>query len=273
MQLTLGYSPCPNDTFIFGALALGLVSVPDVSFDIRLEDVETLNQWAVRSALDVTKASFAAYVTGGMRNAYALLASGAALGRGCGPLVVARNPLSIADLRGARIATPGRLTTAHLLLRLFLSEATMLTQMPFEKIMPAVAAGHYDAGVIIHESRFTYSGYGLHKVADLGEWWERETGRPLPLGGIFARRTLGAPTLHALETGIADSLRFAQANPGRVAEYVRRHAQELDADVRASHIALYVNEFSLDLGDEGRAALDALAARADALPCDADSPY
>ncbi len=261
MLLSLGYSPCPNDTYIFGALALGLVTVPGVEFDIRLEDVETLNQLAARGELDVAKASYAAIV-GGLRETYELMTSGGALGRGCGPLIVSRNPIDPNDLPGCRIVTPGRNTTACLLTRLFAPGADLTATLPFERIMPAVAAGEFDAGVIIHESRFTYPVHGLRLVIDLGEWWESTTGHPIPLGGILARKSLGADAIRRIETGIVASLDFARTNREAIQPYIERHAQEMSRDVQDQHIGLYVNDFSRDLGGEGWAAVDELTRRA-----------
>lgn len=262
MNLTLGYSPCPNDTYIFGALALGHVAAPGLAFDIRLEDVETLNRLALAGTLDVTKLSFAALLSPEIEDRYELLASGGALGRGCGPLVIAREPFAPEELAKKRIVTPGKLTTAHLLTRLFTSGATVAAELPFEKIMPAVASGEFDAGVIIHESRFTFPDFGLHKIVDLGEWWETTTGKPIPLGGIVARRSLGDATIRAIERAIAASLAHADTHPATVRDYIREHAQEMSEDVRNAHIALYVNEFSRDLGAEGRAAVAELRRRA-----------
>lgn len=260
MSLSLGFSPCPNDTFIFHALVTGLVSVPGVSFTERLEDVETLNRLALDSALDVTKVSYG--VLPRLLDEYVLLRSGGALGRGCGPLLVARESLRPQDLRDARIAIPGRLTTANLLLRLFAPELPPGQEMVYSEIMPAVARGEVDAGLIIHESRFTYPAHGLHPIVDLGEWWERETGTPIPLGAIVARRVLGADLIRSLEEGIRRSVEYAFADPGASAGYVQAHAQEMDPEVVRSHIDLYVNEFSVDLGEEGEAAVRELLARA-----------
>ncbi|HEY7768951.1 1,4-dihydroxy-6-naphthoate synthase, partial [Longimicrobium sp.] len=184
--LTLGYSPCPNDTFIFHALVHGIVQADGLCFSERLEDVETLNRLAADAQLDVTKISYGAAPS--LLRDYVLLRSGGALGRGCGPLIVARRELSHDELRTARIAIPGRNTTANLLLRLFAADAQPGTELVYSDIMPAVARGDVDAGLIIHESRFTYPQHGLVKVVDLGEWWEQTTGHPIPLGGIMARR-------------------------------------------------------------------------------------
>ncbi len=263
--LTLGYSPCPNDTHIFGALALGLTRAPGVTFDIRLADVQTLNEWALEGRLDVTKLSFAALLTPPIAARYALLDVGAALGRNCGPLVVAREPFAAEALRRKRIVTPGTLTTARLLMRLFTDDAPSAGELPFERIMPAVAAGAYDAGVIIHESRFVYPTFGLTRIVDLGEWWETTTGLPLPLGGIAIRQTLDEATRRAVTTAIRESLDYADARPEDVRPYIAAHAQEMSSEVQAQHIALYVNEFTRDLGEEGRAAIDWLRCRARSL--------
>ncbi|MGD2080223.1 MAG: 1,4-dihydroxy-6-naphthoate synthase, partial [Nitrospirota bacterium] len=193
-DLTLGYSPCPNDTFIFYALVRGKIETGGLSFLETLEDVETLNRMALRGALDVTKVS--THALGFLREDYCLLRSGGALGRGCGPLIVAREPLEARDLRGKRIAIPGTLTTAYLLMRLFDPMLKDIEAMPFHRIMDAVSSGSADAGLIIHEGRFTYPGYGLHEVLDLGRWWEDATGLPIPLGSIVAKRELGTETLN-----------------------------------------------------------------------------
>ncbi|WP_305042222.1 1,4-dihydroxy-6-naphthoate synthase [Geoalkalibacter sp.] len=260
--LSLGYSPCPNDTFIFYALTHGRVSLPGVRIQERLEDVETLNLLARQGLLDLTKISY--HALGHLRHSYALLRSGGALGRGCGPLVVARSALSMAELRGKRIAIPGRLTTANLLLQLHGQGYENLAVMPFDQILAAVAAGRVDAGVIIHESRFTYAAQGLVAVADLGAWWEGETGLPIPLGAILARRDLGAALIHQVDEGIRRSLEYAFAHPQEPRAYMRAHAQELADPVMESHIALYVNDFSRDLGAEGEAAIRQLFRRAEA---------
>ncbi|GFO56217.1 1,4-dihydroxy-6-naphtoate synthase [Geomonas sp. Red276] len=259
-RLTLGFSPCPNDTFIFHAMVHGLTPCGGLGFRERLEDVETLNQLALGSVLDVSKISY--HLLGHILKDYLLLRSGGALGRGCGPLLVAREPLDPARLAGKRIALPGRYTTAALLLRLFAPGLTDFVYLPFDKIMAGVADGSLDAGVIIHESRFTYPSYGLVKVQDLGEWWEKETGHPIPLGGIAAKRSLGRETLLALEDGIARSVEHAFANPGSARGYIRAHSQEMSDQVCDAHIGLYVNDFSRGLGSEGEAAVRYLLERA-----------
>lgn len=260
-ELTLGFSPCPNDTFMFYPLVHGLVDTAGISYHERLEDVETLNLLALKGELDVTKVSYHAF--GHIRDEYALLRSGSALGRGCGPLLVAAENISTADLRGKAIAVPGRYTTALLLLRLFDPTLENFLVMPFNEIMDAVLRGDVDAGLIIHESRFTYHGYGLHKLLDLGEWWEGETGLPIPLGGIVAKRSLGVETITAVEKALKSGVSYARSNPGAAAGYIREHAQEMGEDVCKSHIELYVNEFSAELGDEGIQAIECLMDRAE----------
>jgi 1,4-dihydroxy-6-naphthoate synthase len=268
--LTFGYSPCPNDTFIFHALTHGLVPTAGFNVRERLEDVETLNRLALDGVLDLTKVSY--HALGHLRDRYALLRSGGALGRGCGPLVIAAQPTTMPDLRGKRIAIPGTLTTANLLLQLYGTDYDRVVPMPFDRIMPALQAGTADAGVIIHESRFTFQAQGLHAVLDLGAWWEADTGLPIPLGGILARRDLGPAMLRAVDAAIHASLVHARAHPDAARAYIRAHAQELDDTVIDAHIGLYVNDFSLDLGDEGLRAVVTLLAHAEARglipPCD-----
>jgi len=259
--LTLGYSPCPNDTFIFHALVHGKTPLPGITVRERLEDVETLNQLARQRVLDLTKISFHAY--GHLRHDYVLLDSGSALGRGCGPLVIAREPLSMEALRGQPIAIPGKLTTANLLLQLYGEGYEQVRPMPFDHIMPCLARGELRAGVIIHESRFTFRQHGLQQVLDLGRWWEEETGSPIPLGGILARRDLGPELIRIVEGGIAASLKHAWDHPEESRSYIKAHAQELDDAVIDQHIGLYVNDFSLNLGSAGRQAVASLLQRAE----------
>lgn len=264
MRLSLAYSPCPNDTYIFHALATGLVSATlpgptpeEVEFDITLADIEALNGMAVDHAVDVAKISYAAY--GLVADDYVLLRSGGALGRGVGPLVVSSLP--DLDLAGKRVAIPGGRTTANLLLRLLRSDLE-LVPMRYDAIMPAVADGSVAAGLIIHESRFTYQDHGLHSLIDLGTWWEEEVGHLVPLGAIVARRSLG-PAVHAAVSGlIRASLERANADPAAAADYIAANAQEMEPDVRRRHIDLYVNEYSLDVGERGEAAVRELLTRA-----------
>lgn len=260
-QLTLGYSPCPNDTFIFYGLIHGKVDLPDIKIRERLEDVETLNRLALESVLDLTKISY--HALGHLRQDYVLLRSGGALGMGCGPLVVARTPMSMQELQGKTIAIPGRLTTANLLLQLHSEGLENVVEMPFHEIMDAVENGKVDAGVIIHESRFTYRDHGLTSILDLGEWWEEETGAPIPLGGILARRDLGPERIKAIDRALRASVEYAMQNPQEPNIYIRNHAQELSDSVIENHIGLYVNDFSVDLGEEGIRAVETLFTRAE----------
>ena len=259
-RISLGYSPCPNDTYIFYGLVHGKIDGAPRCREI-LEDIETLNRMAMAGKLDMTKISFHAFAF--MRDRYCLLHSGGALGRGCGPLVIASESLDPSDLLGKRIAIPGKLTTAALLLRLFNPALDDLVAMPFHEIMEATQKGDVDAGVIIHESRFTYPDYGLHKVIDLGEWWEVSTGHPIPLGGILARRDLGKEKIQLIDRSLCASVEYAHANPDVVKSYIRQHAQEMDEAVMQQHIDLYVNDYTLDYGTDGEEALVDLFARAE----------
>ena len=255
-NLHLGYSPCPNDTFIFFALAEGRIDCAPYRFDVVPADVEVLNQRARQRVPDVTKVSMSAVPH--LLDDYCLLRSGGALGRGCGPLVVARERLTLNDLRDKSIATPGELTTAHLLLQMAGFRRDQCVTMPFDCIMPAVAKGEVDAGVIIHEGRFTYPALGLHRVLDLGEWWEQETGLPLPLGGILIRRDLGAPTAQFIEGKIRESLDYAKRHPEDAWPYIKAHAREMADAVIREHIATFVNDFSIEVGEEGERAIRVL---------------
>jgi len=260
--LSLGYSPCPNDTFIFYSLIHGRIDTDGLRFEEVLEDVETLNQMAVQSRLDITKVSFHAF--GHLRDDYCLLRSGGALGKGCGPLVVARGEAEMRDLIGKKIAIPGRLTTAFLLLQSFdpgLKENIKV--MPFDKIIDAVKNGEADAGLIIHESRFTYQLAGLRKVIDLGDWWEKETGRPIPLGGILAKRSLGADLVRKVDLLLRQSIEYAFSHRSEPVSYIKQHAQEMEDVVINQHIDLYVNDYSLDIGQDGERAVEELFRRAE----------
>ncbi len=258
--LSLGYSPCPNDTFIFYALIHGKIPLEGLSIEERLEDVETLNRMAARRELDITKVSFHAY--GHLRDHYALLRSGAALGKGCGPLVVARKGMDTVDLCRQGIAIPGRWTTAFLLLRLYEPGIQNVIEMPFHKIMDSVHRGETDIGLIIHEGRFTYQDFGLQKIVDLGDWWEQTSGYPIPLGGITMRRDLYKDLGHRMEEMIRQSIRYAQNHLDETREYISRHAQVLEESVIRQHIALYVNEYSMDIGTDGEQAIRYLFAEA-----------
>jgi 1,4-dihydroxy-6-naphthoate synthase len=254
--LTLGFSPCPNDTFIFGALATGKLEVPGIRLEIIHEDVETLNKLAREALLDFTKISFHAFALVAKR--YALLRSGAALGRGCGPLVVAREPRDMDSLRGEAIAIPGELTTANLLLQLYGEGFAHVHPISYETIMPRLQRGEFTAGVIIHEGRFTYSNYGLHQVLDLGGWWEETQNLPVALGGILVRRELGRDIAELIEDAIRQSSNFARQNGEKIWSYIKGHAQEMDDKVIRHHIDLYVNDYSFDLGEEGSLAIKRL---------------
>lgn len=255
-DLTLGYSTCPNDTFIFHAMTHGKVDCASFRFEPVLKDVEALNQDAKFQLLDITKLSFA--TIGHLQDTYGLLRSGSALGRGCGPLIVARPGGELSNLGASKIAVPGIWTTANLLLGLYLSGAPSVEPMTFDRVMPAVADGYFDYGVIIHEGRFTFESYGLVDLLDLGKWWENETGLPIPLGGIAIRRSLGAEVARKIDTIILQSTLYAFDHPEASNEYIRNHAQEMAADVINRHIALYVNNDSVEMSAEGLEAIETL---------------
>jgi 1,4-dihydroxy-6-naphthoate synthase len=259
-KLSIAYSTCPNDTYIFYALAHGKIDLGNLFFEIMLNDVEHLNQEAKKGMIDISKLSFAAI--GHLMGTYGLLRSGAALGRGCGPLIVARKGSDLNDLKSGKIAVPGLWTTANLLLSLFMDKNTNIVPMSFDKIMPAVSSGEFDGGVIIHEGRFTYENYNLECLADLGEWWESETRQPIPLGGIVIRRDISQEIICMVQSQIRKSIEFAHLNPSQAGNYIKLHAQELSDDVISQHINLYVNEFSLDMGKEGETAIETLFAKA-----------
>lgn len=255
-KLTLGYSTCPNDTFIFYALAHRRIDLGGLELQIELADVETLNQQAKKALLDISKLSFAAI--GHLQDTYGLLRTGAALGRGCGPLVVARPEYGLDQLKSAQVAVPGMWTTACMLLGLYLSEDPHAVPMPFDQIMPALKRGDLNFGVIIHEGRFTYSEYGLECLLDLGDWWERETALPIPLGGIALRRDLSPQTVMKVETAIRESVAYAFDHRDETNGYVKKYAQEMEPAVIRQHIDLYVNDFTLDIGREGENAIQTL---------------
>jgi 1,4-dihydroxy-6-naphthoate synthase len=258
---TLAYSPCPNDTYIFAALTNGLLSeAPNVR--VHLADIEELNTAALRAEYELTKVSYGAIPY--LMNRYRILRAGGALGRGCGPLVVTRPGMhaTLADLADARIAIPGERTTAFMLLQLALGRRPRAAQLRFDAIIPAVASGEFDAGLIIHESRFTYQAAGLESVADLGEWWETQSGMPIPLGAILVRNDVSETQAHSINDAIRASLRYSREHPEAIMPYVREHAFEMSDDVMHKHIGLYVNEFSDDVGPEGIAAVEELFRRA-----------
>ncbi|MGW8064952.1 1,4-dihydroxy-6-naphthoate synthase [Streptomyces ziwulingensis] len=260
--LQIAYSPCPNDTFVFDALAHGRVPGAP-ALDVTFADIDLTNGMAERGESDVLKVSYA--VLPYVLDAYALLPCGGALGRGCGPLVLTRE--AGADLRGRTVAVPSETSTAYLLFRLWAADTLpggvgRIVVMPFHEIMPAVRDGKADAGLVIHEARFTYRNYGLHQLADMGEHWERTTGLPIPLGAIIAKRSLGEETLTRLAGAVRASVRAAWDDPEVSRPYVMAHAQEMDPAVADQHIGLYVNEFTADLGEDGYAAVRGLLTRA-----------
>lgn len=256
MNITLGFSPCPNDTFIFAALVNGWIDTIGYEFTVLMEDVEKLNEWAASSRLDVTKMSFHRFLS--LDHQYTLLNTGAALGVGCGPLLISNSQRSVEEIMEGPIALPGNWTTAHLLFNLFYPGCTNKQFVVFSEIEDMLLEGSAVAGVIIHENRFTYQAKGLVKIKDLGEAWEQKTGLPIPLGGIFASKRLSQETQMTLEKLILSSIQFAYAHPEKVMPYVRQFSQSMDEEVMMSHIHLYVNDFSLDLGDLGLKSIEAL---------------
>ncbi len=260
--LRLAFSPCPNDTFIFHAWTHGLIPGAPAT-EVTFADVDVTNTAAEQGAFDVVKVSYAALPW--LLADYELLPCGGAVGRGCGPLVLAADDR--ADLDGARLAVPGERTTAYLLMRLWAvgQSPASIEVAPFAEIMPGVRDGRFDAGLVIHEARFTYPGYGLRALADLGQWWEQSTGHPIPLGAILARRDLKARRgldAAALTDVLRRSVDYAFAHPDASAAFVAEHADEMDPDVQRQHIELYVNSFSRDLGEEGYASVELLLGRA-----------
>lgn len=255
MKLTLGFSPCPNDTFIFDALVNKKIDTEGLEFEVALEDVQTLNEWAAAGKLDISKISYGALPL--ITNTYTVLNSGGALGKGVGPLLITnRNEDQSKDqINNALIAIPGQNTTAHLLFSLAYPEAQKKEFMIFSQIEDAVITGSADMGVIIHENRFTYQQKGLKKIVDLGNFWETKTGFPIPLGGIVAKRNISPTLLEKIDRLIEKSVEYAFANYPEISDYVECHAQEMDKQVMKQHIDLYVNEFSKSLGIEGKNAI------------------
>ena len=254
--LTLGFSPCPNDTFIFDALIHEKIDTEGLHFEVQLGDVEQLNQKAFRQELDITKLSYHAYAH--LLPHYALLNSGSALGNNCGPLLIAKTDLNTVNLSKTSIAIPGKYTTANFLLNLAFPEAQQKKEFLFSEIEQAVLEEQVDAGLIIHENRFTYQDKGLVKLLDLGEWWESNTRLPIPLGGIVVKREHPVELQQRIDRVLRRSIEYAFAHPESSLPYVRLHAQEMDTAVMQQHIALYVNDYSVDLGTKGRAAVQYL---------------
>lgn len=252
-RLSIGFSPCPNDTFIFDALLHGKIDTEGLEFEPFIEDVEALNRRAFAGELAITKLSYHAFAH--LTNLYALLDAGSALGNNCGPLLIARNFMTREELSQARIVIPGEMTTANFLLSLAFPEARNKSALVFSEIENAVLTGQADAGLIIHENRFTYAQRGLVKIMDLGEHWETSTGLPIPLGGIVVRRDLPLEIQQKVNRVMRRSVEFAFAHPQEVMPFVRKYAQEMEDHVMQSHIDLYVTQRTVDLGAEGRAAV------------------
>jgi 1,4-dihydroxy-6-naphthoate synthase len=268
MRLTLGFSPCPNDCFIFDAMIHHKIDTQGLQFDVVMEDVETLNQKAFAGALDITKLSFHAYAY--VTKQYQLLTSGAALGNGCGPLLVYSPKSKVQSSKfkvqsSTSIAIPGKYTTANFLLSLAFPQATNKTEILFSDIEDAVASGKFEAGLIIHENRFTYEQKGLEKIIDLGEYWESQTQSPIPLGGIVVKRNFDSELKQKINTVLRKSVEYAFANPLASKAFVKAHAQAMSEDVMQKHIDLYVNKYSVDLGIEGKKAINTLFNKAEEL--------
>lgn len=256
MLLSLGISPCPNDTFMFDALIHHKIDTEGIEFNLVLEDVEQLNRMALEQKLDVSKVSYHSFLH--LIPNYQLSDSGSALGRGCGPLLIAKRAFSPEEMMDLKVGIPGEYTTANLLCSLAYPQLTQKTELIFSDIENAVLLEAIDVGVIIHENRFTYPEKGLIKIMDLGDYWERKTGLPIPLGGIAIKRSLEEKTKMAIQRIIARSIQFAFDNPASSADFVKSHAQEMEAGVLQKHIKLYVNEFSLTLNGQGKAAVNRL---------------
>src|ERR1041384_528773 len=265
MKLTLAFSPCPNDCFMFDAIVNRRIDLEGLEFDVRLADVEALNKAAFAGEVDVTKLSYHAYAY--CAGDYVLLDAGSALGRNCGPLLICRRAIPPEEVAAGalRIAMPGKYTTANFLLGLAFPAARNRTELLFSEIEGAVLDGRFDAGLIIHENRFTYAARGLKKIVDLGEFWEGETGAPIPLGGIVVRRSLPDDVRQTVNRLVPRSGGYAFAPRTASLPYVREHAQEMSEQVMYQHIDLYVNEYSVDLGPGGRRAVELLFEKAKAL--------
>lgn len=262
-QLTLHFSPCPNDCFIFDALVHNRIATNGIKFNYVLEDIETLNHMAMQGYPDIIKLSFNAFTR--LTSRYQLLDAGSALGHNCGPLIISKKPMSLADLEDAIVAIPGVNTTANFLFDFAVEKAKGKIEMLFSDIEDAVLEGRADAGLIIHESRFTYEDKGLLKVADLGEVWEARTGNPIPLGGIFIKRDLDQQLKDTVNRLIKESVLYAMHNPSACMDFVKENATEMSEEVMRKHIKTYVNNYSVDLGESGRNAVDFLLSRSGEL--------
>lgn len=256
MKLTFGFSPCPNDTFMFHGIASGIMQLENCDFSIQLHDVETLNQMAMKSHLDITKISFYAWLN--VKNNYQLLNSGSALGHGCGPVLISKQNVKHDEIPRLRIVLPGKWTTAHLLFRLWAPEAVNKIFVDYGQIFDCLMSDVADLGVIIHESRFTFEKAGFKTVVDLGAWWENETKMPIPLGCIVVKNTVPDEIKKRLDVLIKNSIKYAMTNPNKSLPYIKKHAQETGDAILQKHIKTFVNDFSLDLGDKGNAAVKKL---------------
>ncbi len=261
MKLSLGFSPCPNDTFIFDALVHNKIDTEGLEFEVVMEDVEALNQKAFEGVLDVTKLSYHAFAY--LTEKYALLHAGSALGNNCGPLLIAKKQLSADEINKAIIGIPGKYTTANFLLSLAYPAAQQKKELLFSEIENAVLEGTINAGLIIHENRFTYQDKGLVKLMDLGEYWESTMKMPIPLGGIVIKRSLPIEIQHKFNRVLKRSVCFAFEHPASSKAYVRQYAQEMDEQVMEDHIKLYVNDYSIDLGVQGKRAVQQLFKKAE----------
>jgi len=259
-KITLGFSPCPNDTFIFDAMVHQKIDTEGLEFDYVFGDVEELNRMAAETRLDITKLSFNAFFS--VADKYCLLNSGAALGKNNGPLLISKKEFSKSDIPGLKIAIPGKQTTANLLLSVAFPDAKNKTELLFSDIEAAVLNGDVDAGLIIHENRFTYKDRGLHKIIDLGEFWEDLTSSPIPLGGIAIKRNLPDELKLKVDNVLKKSIEHAFENPDGALEFIKAHAQEMDEEVMYKHIGLYVNDFTREFGPDGRKAIDTLYQKA-----------
>jgi 1,4-dihydroxy-6-naphthoate synthase len=258
MKLTLGFSPCPNDTFIFDALVNNKIDTEDLEFEVILEDVETLNQLALKNSLAISKISYGVLPL--VLDNYLVLNSGSALGTGVGPLLIANKEIPKENINNYTIAIPGEHTTAHMLFTLAFPEVTNKIFLRYNEIEDFVLSSKDKnaAGVIIHENRFTYQQKGLAKIIDLGEFWEKETNSPIPLGGIVAKKNMDTDLLKKIDFLIRKSIEYSFGNYPAITDYVRQHSQEMDEDVMRKHIDLYVNEYSIDLGEKGKSAIHQL---------------
>ena len=256
--ISLGFSTCPNDTFMFDALVHKRIDTEGLDFDVHLGDIAELNALALKGKLDMVKVSYNAWA--GFQDQYHLLNAGSALGHNCGPLLIAKEPLSIEEIAQSDlpVAIPGKKTTANLLLDFFAPEITKREEMLFHEVMPAVLNDEAIAGLIIHENRFTYQDLGLLCIQDLGEYWEKITGLPIPLGAIVAKKNLDENLIGKLERIMQRSVAYAFQHPEASSDFVKSHAQEMQPEVMKAHIELYVNDYSLSLGDKGRAAVKKL---------------